>query len=108
MNFQELPEQTISLVASDDSFVSTSENFPTLACLPVGAHLILRCRADWREATVVQITPERVTLSVGAPRGTTYRVRRPPHSLLFFDGSVPVLGEGCGWRAALVRYDSRW
>ncbi len=79
----------------------------TLATLPVGAHLILRCRKDWRDATVVASTPDKVTLSVGAPSGRTYRVRRPPDSIIFFDGSIPVLGEGL-WRVLLVNYDTRW
>jgi hypothetical protein len=79
----------------------------TLALLPIGAHLILRCRKDWRDATVVAITTEAVTLSVGAPRGRTYRVRRPPDASLSFEGEIPVLGEGA-WRAGFARYDTRW
>lgn len=79
----------------------------TLAALPVGAHLILRCRADWRDATVVEVSLDVVTLSVGSPTGRTYRVRRPPATALSLDGSIPVLGAG-SWRARLVRYDQRW
>ena len=79
----------------------------TLGSLPVGARLILRCRADWRAATVSAFEPERVVLSVASPTGHTYRVRRPSHSPLAFDGHVPVLGAGC-WRAGLARYDLRW
>jgi hypothetical protein len=79
----------------------------TLAALPVGARLILRCRKDWRDATIIGVSLEKITLSVGAPSGRTYRVRRPPDSLLFFDGSIPVLGEG-SWRACFVNYDRRW
>lgn len=79
----------------------------TLARLPIGAHLILRCRKDWRDATVVAVTTEAVTLSVGAPRGRTYRVRRPPDASLSFEGGIPVLGEG-SWRAGFARYDMRW
>lgn len=79
----------------------------TLAALPTGARLILRCRKDWRDATVVGVSDEKITLSVGAPSGRTYRVRRPPDSLLTFDGSIPVLGEG-SWRACFVNYDRRW
>ena len=78
-----------------------------LAALPLGARLILRCRKDWRDATVVGVALEKITLSVGAPSGRTYRVRRAPDSLLCFDGSIPVLGEG-SWRASLVNYDRRW
>lgn len=80
---------------------------PTLAALPLGARLVLRCRSDWRDATVVAITSDRVVLSVNAPSGRTYRVRRPTTAVLCYDGHIPVLGEGC-WRAGLVRYDSRW
>ena len=79
----------------------------TLGTLPMGARLILRGRKDWRDATVVALSPEAVTLSVRSPSGRTYRVRRPPDSPLSFDGSIPLLGEG-SWRAGLARYDMRW
>lgn len=78
-----------------------------LDALPVGARLILRCRKDWREAIVAARSPEHITLLVCAPRGSTYRVKRPPDTPLCEDGPVPVLGEG-SWRAGLVRYDVRW
>ena len=80
---------------------------PTLGSLPVGARLVLRCRADWRAATVASSEPERVMLNVASPAGHTYRVRRPYDSPLSLDGGIPVLGEGC-WRAGLARYDVRW
>ena len=81
----------------------------TLGSLPVGARLILRCRADWRAATVAAYEPEtnRVVLNVVSPTGHTYRVRRPEDSPLTRDGDVPVLGEG-HWRVSLARYDVRW
>jgi len=81
----------------------------TLGSLPVGARLILRCRADWRAATVAAFEPEtgRVVLNVASPSGHTYRVRRPHDSPLTRDGDVPVLGEG-RWRVSLARYDVRW
>ena len=79
----------------------------TLGSLPVGARLILRCRKDWRDASISAASPEGITLSVGSASGHTYRVRRPHDSLLFLDGSIPVLGEGC-WRASRISYDSRW
>ena len=78
-----------------------------LAALPVGSHLILRCRKDWRDATIVAVSLEHVTLSVGAPRGRTYRVKRPASTEVRHDGPIPILGEG-SWRAGLVRYDVRW
>lgn len=83
------------------------EKVLTLGDLPVGAHLILRCRKDWRDATVAAISLEAIILSVGSPSGHTYRVRRPHDSLLSLDGSIPVLGEG-DWHAGRVSYDSRW
>jgi hypothetical protein len=83
------------------------ENVLVLGSLPVGARLILRCRKDWRDACVVAISVEAITLSVGSPSGHTYRVRRPHDSQLSLDGSIPVLGEG-GWRNLRVRYDVRW
>lgn len=86
------------------------ETVATLGSLPLGAHLILRCRKDWRTATVVRIELEKITLSVSSPTGRTYRMRRPPDAPLIFDGSIPLLGEitsSC-WRATLARYDVRW
>jgi hypothetical protein len=79
----------------------------TLGALPVGARLVLRCRKDWREATVASVALDLVTLSVGSPKGRTYRLRRPAASMLTLEGSIPVLGEGT-WRAARARYDARW
>ena len=81
----------------------------TLGSLPVGARLILRCRADWRAATVASFEPGlgRVVLNVASPKGHTYRVRRPADATLTYDGHLPVLGEG-QWRAGLARYDVRW
>lgn len=80
----------------------------TLGALPVGAHLILRCRKDWRDASVVSIALDVVTLSVGSPSGRTYRVRRPAEAALTLEGSIPILGVGGGWRAGRARYDARW
>lgn len=79
----------------------------TLADLPIGAHLILRCRKDWRDATLIAINLEEATLSVGSPTGRTYRLRRSLASPLSFDGPIPILGTG-SWRAGRARYDSRW
>ncbi|HEY1404893.1 MAG TPA: hypothetical protein VGB05_12245 [Pyrinomonadaceae bacterium] len=82
----------------------------TLDALPLGAHLVLRCRKDWRTATVVRIELEKITLSVSSPTGRTYRMRRPPDATLTFDGSIPLLGvtaSSC-WRTGLARYDVRW
>ena len=81
----------------------------TLGSLPVGARLILRCRADWRAATVAayEVGLGRVILNVASPKGGTYRVRRPADAQLSHDGHVPLLGEG-QWRANLARYDVRW
>jgi len=98
-----------AFAASSDGLDASgsTENILTLADLPVGARLVLRCRKDWRDATVAAVSLEKITLSVGSPSGHTYRVRRPSDSLLSLDGSIPVLGEGC-WRAGRVRYDLRW
>ena len=82
----------------------------TLRSLPVGARLILRCRKDWRAATVSSIEPDCVRLSVASPTGHTYRVRRPHDSPLTYEGALPLLGEvtSAGWRVMLARYDARW
>lgn len=89
---------------------STQAETPaTLGSLPVGARLILRCRADWRAATVAAYEAGlgRVILNVASPKGGTYRVRRNADAQLSYDGHVPLLGEG-QWRAAFARYDVRW
>jgi len=82
----------------------------TLGSLPTGARLILRCRADWRAATVASFEPElgRVVLNVASPGGHTYRVRRPADSELVADGPFHVLGPKGSWRACFARYDLRW
>ncbi|MDQ1560350.1 MAG: hypothetical protein QOD32_3410 [Pyrinomonadaceae bacterium] len=84
----------------------------TLDSLPLGAHLVLCCRKDWRTATVVRVELDKITLSVNSPTGRTYRMRRPPDAPLAFDGHIPLL-PGAGrsnpcWRTALARYDVRW
>ena len=82
----------------------------TLAELPLGARLVLRCRKDWRVAAVACVELDQITLTVCSPTGHTYRVRRPPDAPLAFDGHIPILGDrahAC-WRAALARYDARW
>jgi hypothetical protein len=88
-------------------FSEETENVLTLGSLPIGARLILRCRKDWRDASVAAVSEDKIILSVGSPSGHTYRVRRPHDSRLFLDGAIPVLGHGC-WRNLRVRYDLRW
>ncbi len=88
-----------------------AETLKTLGALPLGAHLILRCRKDWRTATVVRIELEKITLSVSSPTGRTYRMRRPPDAPLTFHGdNIPLLdaGKPSCWRAGLAHYDVRW
>lgn len=102
------PETETAAVSDGDLAPSPPpENTFALGSLQVGAHLVIRCRKDWRDATVVAVEPDRVTLSVGSPTGRTYRIRRPPDTLLMLDGTIPVLGAG-SWRAGLARYDARW
>ena len=106
----ERPPHEAALAATAQGGLSVSEeteNVVTLGSLPTGARLILRCRKDWRDASVACITPEGITLSVGSPSGHTYRVRRAPDSPLYLDGSIPVMGEG-SWRSNRARYDFRW
>ncbi len=102
---REAPPDGLSLSPVDGLLTEPA----TLGSLPVGARLILRCRADWRLAAVASFEPDgaRVVLNVASPTGHTYRVRRPSDSPLAFDGGIPILGEGC-WRAGLARYDVRW
>jgi hypothetical protein len=79
----------------------------TLGELPIGAKLVVRCKKDWRDATVIGASEDKTILCVGSPSGRTYRLRRPSDSTLLLDGFIPVLGEG-SWRPGLVRYDIRW
>jgi len=108
-SFKTEPYPPAAASSSAAEFSSTETCAATLGSLPVGARLILRCRADWRAATVAafESATARVVLNVASPTGHTYRVRRPHDSLLKYDGHLPVLGEG-GWRAGLARYDVRW
>ncbi len=105
------PSEACAKEAPPDGLLLPAEDVPaaTLGSLPVGARLILRCRADWRAATVASFERElgRVVLNVASPGGHTYRVRRPADAPLAYDGHFPVLGEG-PWRAGLARYDVRW
>ena len=99
--------------ATPDTDADTDETTPplrTLSSLPVGARLVLRCRKDWRVATVSAVDPFGVRLNVASPSGHTYRVRRPADSALTFEGALPLLGEvpSAGSRVALARYDARW
>jgi hypothetical protein len=108
LNLEGPPETTLSTADSDGpQAVPTPEQIPTLADLPLYAHLILRCRKDWRDATIIALSPEQATLSVSSPTGRTYRLRRPLSSPLIFDGPIPLLGTG-SWRNGLARYDARW
>ena len=102
------PDGLSSSLPADSS--QTEEAALTLAALPLGARLILRCRKDWRVASVAAFESElaRVVLSVASPSGHTYRVRRPSGSALRLDGPIPLLGEGACWRSGLARYDARW
>ena len=99
--------------ATIDTAVEASA-LTTLGALPLGAHLILRCRKDWRTATVVRIELEKITLSVSSPTGRTYRMRRPPDAAISFDGHIPLLdasskpASASAWRAGLAHYDVRW
>ncbi len=108
---RERPPEARAHEAPPDGLLLSIDYRPatTLGSLPVGARLILRCRADWRAATVASFEPDtaRVVLNVASPTGHTYRVRRPADSALAYDGHLPVLGEG-QWRAGLARYDVRW
>lgn len=97
----------VSTDAAGATQTATQTAATTLGSLPTGARLILRCRADWRIATIASFEAERVVLTVASPNGHTYRVRRPRDAPLNFDGHIPVLGEG-SWRAKLARYDVRW
>lgn len=106
-NEHERPPEAGAIESTTGGLDVSSTETRSLASLPVGARLILRCRKDWRDATVVAVSVEAVTLSVISPTGRTYRLRRPPDSPIAFDGPIPVLGTG-HWRTGLARYHGRW
>jgi hypothetical protein len=103
------PPEIEALLASDGGLndAPTLRISETLGSLPLGSRLVLRSRKDWRTATVVAITIDRVKLSVASPSGYTYRMYRPHETPIAFDGPIPLLGEG-GWKVGLARYDRRW
>jgi hypothetical protein len=108
------PETEADKLTVTGDLASSSAELPSSACtlasLPLGARLILRCRKDWRTATVAAIAPDSITLTVCSPSGHTYRVRRPLDASLTFAGAIPLLGEtpATDWRVQLARYDARW
>jgi hypothetical protein len=109
-NLERPPGDVAASIAASLGGLDTStdsENTLTLGALHVGARIVVRCRKDWRDATISARNSEAITLLVGSPSGHTYRLRRPADSPLSLDGSIPVLGEG-SWRAGRVRYDLRW
>lgn len=88
-----------------------SEKQLILGDLAVGSRLVLRCKKDWREAVVSQLSGEKAVLIIWSVTGKTYRVRRPLSAQIIFDGAIPILPVECEeieWRENLIRYDSRW
>jgi hypothetical protein len=79
----------------------------TLADLPLGSRLIIKCRKDWRYATIAKLILDTAVLQIVSPSGHTYRLRRPTSTPVCYDGEIPLLGEG-SWRGNLARYDERW
>src|SRR5215204_1925219 len=72
----ERPSEACAAEAPPDGLSLSTDFVPaaTLGSLPVGARLILRCRADWRAATVASFETQlgRVVLNVASPTGHTY------------------------------------
>ncbi len=111
-NLEQPPDEALHALSGGFASSESIEHILTLGDLPLGARLVLRCRKDWRDATIILISSEKITLAVGSPSGHTYRVRRVPDSPLYLDGSIPVLCEGAAtppaWRAGRVGYEARW
>ena len=109
----EAPDALTGGLASSAGDAAADAQAQTLGALPVGARLIVRCRKDWRAATVAAFEAKeddattRVVINVASPSGHTYRLRRPHDAPLNYHGHIPLLGEG-HWRVGLVRYDVRW
>lgn len=86
----------------------------TLAALCVGARLIVKCKRDWRTASVSRVGETHVVINVHSPKGGTYRIRRPLDTILQTDGAIPLLRatdaecERASWLSGLADYDARW
>jgi hypothetical protein len=84
----------------------------TLDQLPIGARLLVRSRKDWRNAAVSRFVEETrtVVLTVCSPTGHSYRLRRPPESLVVIEGGFAILSTDTAdhWRNNFSRYDTRW
>ncbi len=106
--FEAATETAPTVEAAIEAATGIAPESSMLGALPLGARLVLRCRKDWRTATIVRIELDQITLSVSSPTGRTYRMRRPPDAPLAFDGGVPLLGAQGQWRTTLARYDTRW
>lgn len=78
-----------------------------LSELQIGSKILLQCKKDWRNATVVAIAEGKITLLVRSPKGYSYRVRKQPEEELDFHGAIPLLGSG-NWKEEIARYDTRW
>lgn len=92
---------------------SETVSYLTLASLPVGARLVVRCKKDWRMASISQSTPTSIRINVHSPRGGTYRIHRTPETVLQYDGAIPLLSatdDECQralWLSDIARYDFR-
>jgi len=86
------------------------ENPTKLGHLPVGARLVYRAKADWRDAVVSRRGEEKVTLIVSSPAGRTYRLSRASECEVRRIGSVIVLFSDVEdeWRENYAIYDRRW
>ena len=82
----------------------------TLDQLATGTRLLVRSRTDWRFASVARVDEERVVLTVCAPTGRTYRLRRDLDAAVTIDGPVPILLHEAEdtWRDNFSPYDIRW
>jgi len=70
----------------------------------------VRSKKDWRFAVVVRKTEEFISISVAAPTGYNYRLRKAAELRVSADGPIPCLlsKENDMWRENFSNYDSRW
>jgi hypothetical protein len=78
--------------------------------MPVGGRLLYRSRAEWRTAVVVKKDELSVFLSIAAPSGRNYRLRRTGEHLVTVKDGLHFL-EFSGpenWAEKFGIYDRRW
>jgi hypothetical protein len=78
--------------------------------MPVGSRLLVRSKADWRQASISKRSDEKIVITVCSPGGRTYRLRRTTDAGVILSGHIAVLIADFPdtWRSNFSCYDTRW